>query len=370
MIRWFRGVQATLGRTATAIAGAAVAIGIVAFASGLGESDRPRTYAALIASWLFFASLAAGVLAFRAFFQIVSARWARPLTELAGAAVGFAPVALVLLFVIVIGARSAPWLHTDPGSTWMSVSVLSIRELVLTAALFGGGYLLRKRPASGALAVIYLVAYGVIVSFWAFDFVLGTDAVWESTLIGVFVFVSAFVGGVGLVTLLGMARGGLADGPRRDASKLVLALSIFWAYLFWAQYLTIWYGNLPDEVAFALRRVGGGWSVVMLLVIGLVFALPFVTLLHPVGRRSRRLFGGLLVLQLVGLWLVCHLLIVPSLTPRDAAALDLRDVLVALGILGAFALSVARGIAATPLLASAPIPAPQAQLLDQPRKTS
>jgi hypothetical protein len=125
---------------------------------------------------------------------------------------------------------------------------------------------------------------------------------------------------------------------------LILALSIFWAYLFWAQYLTIWYGNLPEEVAFALRRVEGGWGVVVMAVIGLVFILPFVTLLHPSGRRSARVLGAVVALQLVGFWLDCHLLIVPSLTPGDAPVLCIRDVLIALGLLGAFALCIAPGV--------------------------
>jgi hypothetical protein len=79
-------------------------------------------------------------------------------------------------------------------------------------------------------------------------------------------------------------------------------------------------------------------------VIGLVFALPFATLLHPAPRRSSRVLGALLGLQLLGFWLTCHLMIVPSLTAGDAPVLAIRDVLIALGLLGAFALSVAPGV--------------------------
>ena len=366
MRRWLRDVQAALGRTATVAALVAVAAGAVAFVSGLGAGDRPRTYAALIASWLFFAGLAAGALAFRALFQIIGARWAQPLASLGGAAIGFVPVAMVLLVVIVIGADFAPWLHADPSSGWwMSPTALSVRELAVTGGLFGCGVLLRGRgngggAPGGARAVLYCVAFAIVLSMWAFDFVLGADAVWESTLVGPYLFIGAFIAGTAGVALLGLGRGVLDDGGRRDAGKLILALSIFWAYLFWSQYLTIWYGNLPEEVGFALRRAVGGWGVVVLAVIGLVFALPFAALLHPAGRRSARLLAALGVLQLVGLWLDCQLLIVPSLTPDDAPALDLRDVLVALGILGAFALSVARRVKSAPThpISVAPVPAP------------
>jgi len=142
------------------------------------------------------------------------------------------------------------------------------------------------------------------------------------------------------------APGGNSVSVAEHTLALLLALSIFWAYLFWSQYLTIWYGNIPDEIGFALRRAEGGWGVVVLAVIGLVFALPFVTLLHPAGRRSSRVLGTVLALQLVGFWLDCHLLIVPSLTATDAAALAVRDVAIALGLGAAFVLSVAPAIKA------------------------
>lgn len=353
MTRWLRDVQAALGRTATVVAFAAVAAGAAGFATGLAADERPRTYAALIASWLFFAGVAAGALAFRALFRIVGARWARPLARLGGAQIGFAPVALLVLLVIVVGADFAPWRHPDPSSSWMSVAGLAIRELVLTAVLFGCGlHVSRRRDRAdgptAVSAVVYCLAFAIVLSMWAFDFVLGADATFESTLIGPYVFIAAFIAGTASVTLVGLARGALAENARRDAGALILALSIFWAYLFWAQYLTIWYGNLPDEIGFALRRADAGWGVVVLVVIGLVFVLPFVTLLHPAGRRSARVLGAVLALQLLGLWLDCHLLIVPSLTPRDAPALGVRDVVIALGLFGAFALSVARRLKATP----------------------
>ncbi|HEY6040202.1 MAG TPA: hypothetical protein VIV58_38225 [Kofleriaceae bacterium] len=342
MSGWVRATREALGRTAFVAAVVAVVAGIAGVASGLGEADRPRTFAVLIATWLFFAGLTAGALAVRALFAIVDARWARPLVAPAGALLGFAPVALGLLVVILLGAGS--WLRADAGSAWMSSTAVAIRELALTSALFGCGFLSRSPARTRRFATGYLIAFGIVGSLWAFDLVLGADATFESTLIGVFVFASAFCAATALVILLGVRRDLLAEKARRDAGALVVALAIFWAYLFWSQYLTIWYGNLPDEVAFALRRAEGGWGVVVLAVIGLVFATPFALLLHPAGRRSVRILRAALGTQLFGFWLACELLIVPSLTPGDAPVIAIRDVLVALGMCGAFALSVARGL--------------------------
>ncbi len=342
-------VEAGIGRRAAWAASGAVALGVVAVATGLGPGNRSRTVGALIASWLFFAGLAAGAVAFRAFFRIVDARWARPLGAIAGAQAGFVPAAAVVLAVLVAWNAWSPWVASATG--WLGAARLGARQLAANAALLGlawFGFRLRPRRRAGppprGLAITYCITYAVVLSLWAFDFVLGPDPVWGSTLIGGYVFMAAFLAGTAEVVLLGMALGVLGDRERRDAGALVFALSIFWAYLFWSQFLTMWYANLPEEIGFGLRRAVDGWGWVVLSVIALVFVVPFVALLHPAGRRSRSFFGSVLAAQLVGLWLDCHLLVVPSLSPRGASPVTVRDLLVAAGMLGAFALSVAPAV--------------------------
>jgi len=355
MTLYLRRLEAGLGRRGAGAAFLAVAVGVAAFATGLHGGESPRTFAALIASWLFFAGIAAGALAFVAFFRIVDASWARPLTSRGVVLASFAPVALVVLVVILAGAKSAPWLPLESGgSAWLRLSRLGAREIGLCFILFRvARLLLRSRPGgtkppSRTVAVTYCLIYAVVLSVWAFDFVLGPDPIFESTIIGPYLFMAAFIAGTGLLILVGLVRGALSEAQRRDAGAMVLALSIFWVYLFWSQYLTIWYGDLPQETVFALRRAQGGWGPVVLTVIGLVFAVPFLMLLNPRGRRSARVLGGVIILQLVGLWLNCHLMVVPSLAAAGTSPITVRDLLIALGMLGGFVLSSVRG-AETPL---------------------
>ena len=343
MTTWLNGVQAGLGRRLAWAAMGAVAVGLIAFSTGLMGADSPRTFGALIASWLFFAGAAAGALAFRAFFHVVDARWARPLAALGAIQVGFAPVAFAVLAVILLGAGLAPWLHSE-GGVWLHIPFLVARQVVLSVVLFGFAYLKLRagRPdhahPSVAESVVYCLLFAVVLSVWAFDFVLGPAPEFQSTLIGPYLFMSAFTAGTGVVTLFALVQKKLTDDERGDVGAFMLALSIFWGYLFWSQYLTIWYGNLPDEVSFALARD----AAPVLAVVALVFVVPFVALLHPRGRSSPRVLGGLIAAQLLGLWLNCHLLVVPSLSTRSGPAVALRDVLIALGMLGAFALSTVR----------------------------
>ena len=342
---WTRDVDVAMGTRTRWVALAAVGLGTVAFAGGLWGGGAPRAYGALIASWLFFAGAAVGAVAFRALFRLIDAGWARPLAPLAGAQASFLPAASVLLVVIVAGARIAPWIEQPTG--WLATPFLILRELVLNAALFGLAYLgfrqsARNKSPTLRASVVYLLVFTVVLSIWAFDFVVGPAPDWVgNTLIGPYLFVGAFIAGAGVITLVAVARGVLSERQRVDAGSLFLTLAIFWAYLFWSQYLTLWYGNLPDEIAFALRRRVDGWGVVVVAVIVLVFVVPFLGLLHPRGRRSPRVLGAVLVAQLLGLWLNCNLLVLPSLSAPGTSALGLRDALVALGMLGAFVLSTA-----------------------------
>ena len=343
---WAHDVQATLGRKGAAVAILCIAAGVAAFLSGLGGGSPSGTYGTLIGSWLFFAGGALGAVAFGALFRIIPARWARGLVTLSRAPAAFAPVALGLLVVILAGAGSAPWVADSRG--WLATPALVSRELILTAALFGTGWVWfgpRSAPAAEvrlAPAVTFIIVYTAVLSIWAFDFVLGPDPIFGSTIIGPWVFVSTFLGGTDLLLLLALVRGELSPSSQRDASSLLLALTVFWTYLFASQALTIWYGNLPDETEFLIRRLQGSWRWTGLATLVLVFAIPFAALLHRVGKASQRVLAAVLVGQLVGLWMELQILVVPSLTGGDALfPLHPRVLLIALGMLGAFLLCIA-----------------------------
>jgi Ni/Fe-hydrogenase subunit HybB-like protein len=184
--------------------------------------------------------------------------------------------------------------------------------------------------------------FAVVLSFWAFDFVLGSDAEWSSTLIGPHIFVGAAASGAALLVLLGLVSGRMDAKVRRDLAALVLTMSILWGYLLWSQYLPIWYGNLPTETAFIIRRTTRGWRIEAMLVVLLCFLIPFVLLVGSKGKSSARALGIAVVSQLVGIWLERHLLVAPSLSPAGASPFDLCGVLVGLGILGAFVLATGK----------------------------
>jgi hypothetical protein len=151
-----------------------------------------------------------------------------------------------------------------------------------------------------------LVVYAVTVLFMSVDWVMSLDPHWFSTIWGIL-----FMGGQGLsamafmiavIVLLArvepMSRV-IAPAHLHDLGKLMLAFLMLWAYFSFSQYLIIWSGNLPEEIPFYLRRMGGGWHVIGLAVIFLQFALPFVLLLSSDLKRHGRSLMAVAVFVIV-----------------------------------------------------------------------
>jgi hypothetical protein len=159
------------------------------------------------------------------------------------------------------------------------------------------------------------------MSVVAFDWVMSLEPHWFSTVFGAWFFMGALWGGVAATAWATVyAKGKDPDlnklmGAQQlhDLGKLAFAFTVFWAYLFFSQYLVIWYGKLPWEQAWIIHRAEAPWSSLTVLALLLCFVVPFAGL---IGRKAKmtpwtlRLFATVI---LVGLWLERYLMVVPSI---------------------------------------------------------
>src|SRR3989449_5252958 len=128
---------------------------------------------------------------------------------------------------------------------------------------------------------------------------------------------------VGAVLLRRAMRLGDLISPRQlhDLGKVCFGFTVFWGYLMWAQFLVIWYGNLPEETYFIFYRLIGPWKPVGVAVFFLVLVVPFVGLLGGKPKKSPPILLAFAVTSLVGIWLERYLEIVPSINARAGPAL-------------------------------------------------
>jgi hypothetical protein len=158
-----------------------------------------------------------------------------------------------------------------------------------------------------------LVLYGLTITFASFDWLMSLEPHWYSTIYGVLI-----LGGQGLsslafliIVLVWLSRRPPLDqivvpAHFHDLGNLMLAFVMLWAYFSFSQYLIIWAGNLPAEIAWYLHRMQTGWRPIAVVLMLFHFALPFVVLLSRTVKRQGRLLVrvaiAVLVVRLVDLW--------------------------------------------------------------------
>jgi hypothetical protein len=166
------------------------------------------------------------------------------------------------------------------------------------------------------------VIYAYVFTLVAFDGIMALQPHWFSNLLGGFFFMGSFLGAhmlLALLMLYGSRHLGVADlvspKQRHDLGKLCFGFTVFWTYLMWAQFLVIWYGNLPEETGFVFARLWGHWLPIGKAVFLGMFVIPFFGLLGVAPKKTRITLGFFATISLVSLWLERYLLVMPSITP-------------------------------------------------------
>src|SRR5438093_4097560 len=157
------------------------------------------------------------------------------------------------------------------------------------------------------------LSYGLTITFASFDWLMSLEPHWFSTIYGVLM-----IGGQGLsamafliVALVWLSRRKPLDATIvpahfHDLGNLMLAFVMLWAYFSFSQYLLIWSGNLPEEIAWYLHRLQSGWRFIALALVVFHFAAPFVLLLSRAIKRDPGMVAkvavGILVARLIDLF--------------------------------------------------------------------
>jgi Ni/Fe-hydrogenase subunit HybB-like protein len=380
-----------------------VAIGVVAFAFGL-VSDPGTAWRAFHVNFLYFAGLSQGGLALACAMVIIGAKWAGPVRHVAVGLAAWVPVTFVLSIVAIAGGEHifVHWWHgaPHPKENWLTPArvyavdiglffVLALLSLAFIRAHFrpalhGAGERASRargmfaswtrdwqgeaaeqeaserqlRVLAPILALLFAFGYGMI----GFDQVMSLTPTWFSNIFAWYFAWGGFLCGVAATALICVLLRRSPDWQEQitghrmhDLGKMVFAFSIFWMYLFFAQYIVIWYGNLPEETQFFQLRVGSqflqdtwfwNWARLDEPYVKLSLAawigcwwVPFWVLLGQASKRTPMVLGTVAAVVLAGFWLERNALVWPSLVPDDGAAwFGPIQIGIALGFLGAFAL--------------------------------
>jgi hypothetical protein len=378
--------------TASAFVGALFVVGLGAFVVRLGQNPQ-AAWISYVTNWLFFTSISIGGVLFGVATWIVKAKWNWSVRRVSQSFAAFLPVSFVLLLPMLgLGDAYFPWIalmESDPivqnKDAWLNMPFLVTRNVVLVALLFGmaiyfvyhalrpdmglsqeaaGGdasrSAWRNRLMQGwagqeqeevasyrrmtTLGPAFVIVYALTMTVISYDWVMSLEPHWFSTMMGPWFFMGAFWGGIASTALWSLYLR-TKDGDiekhiglqqRWDLGKLAFAFCVFWTYLFFSQYIVIWYGKLPWEQAWIIRRSGEAWGGYSATVVVLCFVVPFAGL---IGRKPKTkpallaLFASVIV---TGLWLERYGMVAPSLWHEGDPIFSIWQPLIGLMFLGLY----------------------------------
>ena len=331
-----RSIPELAGRQRQLLVAGGVGLGVSAIGLFFEATQFLQSY---LMAYMFVLGIALGCLALGMVHQLSGGAWGVVIRRPIGAATRTLPV-LTLLFLPILFGMHRLYIWTDAARV-AADEVLQHKHLFLNTPFFivraalyfvvwntlvyflnawsleqdetGDPRIARRMQMLSAGG---LVAYGLTITFASFDWLMSLEPGWYSTIYGVLI-----MGGQGLSAMAFMI-GVLVWLSRRppldrivvpahfhDLGNLMLAFVMLWAYFSFSQYLIIWAGNLPAEIAWYLHRLQTGWRMVGVALIVFHFAVPFCLLLSRAVKREPQLLGRLvaaiLIVRLVDLfWLI------------------------------------------------------------------
>ncbi|MEJ7736252.1 MAG: quinol:cytochrome C oxidoreductase [Chitinophagaceae bacterium] len=206
-------------------------------------------------------------------------------------------------------------------------------------------------------ASIFIVWFALTVaSVVPWLWLMSIDAHWYSTMYSWYTFASTFVAGLALITLfiIYLKNSGylelVNEEHLHDMGKFMFAFSIFWTYLWFSQFMLIWYANIPEETVYFKPRVQGNYAGIFWLNLIINFVAPLLILMRSSSKRNYTTMTFMAVLIIFGHWLDFYQMVFAS-PFADHVTLNLFDFGVALGFVGLIMFVTGRELSRRPLYA-------------------
>ncbi len=372
------------------IGGAALLYGMFTKGFSTDEHEQAHFWGTLMYNTIFWTLVCNAAMFFICFSTMAQAAWMQSFRRIAEAISTLVPVfgtiTFAVLMFVVLGDKHHiyHWLDheavmNDPilkGKVGFLNPTFFIVWTTLTITLWSYfGYRMRKISSEADVAPMdadtakayniksmvgagfFLVWFGLTVaSTIPWLWLMSIDAHWYSTMYSWYTFASSFVAGMSLVALwlIYMKNKGYMELSNsehlHDMGKFMFAFSIFWTYLWFSQYMLIWYANIPEETVYFKHRVQGAYKPIFFLNLIVNFLAPLLILMKRSAKRNFTLMALMAVVILFGHWIDFYQMVMGSLM-KEHVSLGWLDFGVLTFFVGVMILMTARALASKPLIA-------------------
>ncbi|MBC7523787.1 MAG: quinol:cytochrome C oxidoreductase [Flavobacterium sp.] len=308
-----------------------------------------KPWSALYVACIFFMLVTLGSLAFYAIQQVAQAGWSPVLFRVMQGITAYLPVGSIIFFVLLLLSG----FHVNHIFTWLDEGIttkgsanydemiagksgyLNFAFWISRAAIFLLGwnlyrYFSRKNclaqdeatdntfyKKNFKMSAAFLVFFIVSESIMSWDWLMSFDPHWFSTLFGWYVFASFFVSGIttiSMVTLYLKSKGYLEhvnSSHIHDLSKFMFGISVFWTYLWFSQFMLIWYANIPEEVTYFKTRIEL-YNLPFFGAVVMNFVFPILVLINTDFKRIAPIIVGAGVVILCGHYVDFFNMVMPA----------------------------------------------------------
>ena len=216
-----------------------------------------------------------------------------------------------------------------------------------------GGLEVHKKNFSASAMFLVFFGYSSMVGGWLW--IMSIDTHWFSTLFGWYIFSGIWISFMTVLTLMVLYLKRIGHLPYvntkhiHDLGKWMFGISFLWTYLWFSQYMLIWYADIPEEVTYYIPRFFGEYSTIFFTMVAMNFLFPMILLMDSANKVSPFWLTVVGIVIFFGHWLDTYLLITPAVM-KSHFHFGILEIGLMLGFLGIFMMVVLSALSKRNLL--------------------
>ncbi len=338
-----------------------ILVGLIALIYGIINYSSVKLWSALTLNSINLLTIGLGATFFVAIHIITQSGWHVSIQRIPEAISMYLPIGSIIMLLMLFGINHVyHWIHEvhhDPiianKEAFLNVPFFITRLVIYLSVWTALTYVLRNLSKksdiedglkfynkSRTYAALFLVFFALSIVTFSWDWLMSIEAHWFSTLFGWYVLSGVIVKSFAVIIIvlailryLGYMEFITVENIH-DLARYLFSFSIFWMYLWFSQYMLIWYANIPEETFYFIHRLEN-YKILFFANLALNFLIPFLVLIIRKFRRILWIVALMAVVVLIGQWLDQYLMIFPG-TMHEVQTIGLFDIGLFLGFFGIF----------------------------------